>query len=93
MDNLLRLYDVWKGRSYVNANFSVSSIFNNGQFYLKYYFLRHRNSPLEEILPTVLNIYSILEEYPKVLLKLCITDFDRLKLPRRPPDIIFEHIF
>ena len=26
--------DVWKGRSYVNANVSVSSWFSNGQFYL-----------------------------------------------------------
>ena len=43
MDNLLCLCDVWKGRSYVNSNVSVSSIFNNGQFYLKYYFLHHRN--------------------------------------------------
>ena len=35
MDNLLCLCDVWKGRSYVNTNVSVSSIFNNGHFYLK----------------------------------------------------------
>ena len=49
MDNLLCLCDVWKGQSYVNANVSISSIFNNGQFYLKYYFLRHWNSSLEEI--------------------------------------------
>ena len=35
MDNLLCLCDVWKGRSYVNSNVSISSIFNNGQFYLK----------------------------------------------------------
>ena len=45
MDNLLCLYDAWKGRSYINANVSVSLIFNNGQFYVKYYFLRDRNSP------------------------------------------------
>ena len=32
-----------KGWSYVNANASVSSISINGQYYLKYYFLRHRN--------------------------------------------------
>ena len=43
MDNLVCLCDVWKGRSYVNSHVSVSSIFNNGQFYLKYYFLHHRN--------------------------------------------------
>ena len=43
MDNLLCLFDVWKGRSYVNANVSVSSISNNGQFYLKHLFHRHRN--------------------------------------------------
>ena len=49
MDNLLRLCNMWKGRSFVNADVSVSSIFNNGQFYLKYYFLRHWNFPLKEI--------------------------------------------
>ena len=37
VDNLLCLCDLWKGRSYVNSNVSVHSIFNNGQFYLKYY--------------------------------------------------------
>ena len=31
-------------RSYVNANVSVCLIFNNVEFYLKYYFLRPRNS-------------------------------------------------
>ena len=45
IDNLLCLCDVWKGQSYVNTNVSVSSIFNNGQFYLKYYLLRRRISP------------------------------------------------
>ena len=45
MNNLVCLCDVWKGRSYLNANVSISSIFNNGQFYLKYYFLRHWSSP------------------------------------------------
>ena len=53
MKNSLCLCDARKGRSYVNSNVSVSSIFNNGQFYLKYYFLHRRNppalSPLKEI--------------------------------------------
>ena len=44
MDNLLYLCNVWKSRSYINSNVPVSSIFNNGQFYLKYYFLYHRNT-------------------------------------------------
>ena len=35
------------GRSYVNANISVSSIFKNSQFHLKNYFLRDKNSPSE----------------------------------------------
>ena len=35
--------------SVINDNVSVSSIFNNGQFYLTYYFLHQRNSPLKEI--------------------------------------------
>ena len=48
MDNLLCLCDVWKGRSYVNANVSVCLIFNNVEFYLKYYFLRLRNSLSKE---------------------------------------------
>ena len=39
MDNLLCHYDEWKGWSFVNVYVSVYLIFNNGQFYLKYYFL------------------------------------------------------
>ena len=41
--------DVWKSRSYVNSNLSLSLslIFNNGQFYFKYYFLCHRSSSSE----------------------------------------------
>ena len=52
MDNLLCLCDVWKGPSYVKSNVSVSSIFNEGHFYIKSYFLHHRNPlplPLREI--------------------------------------------
>ena len=45
MDNLLCLCDVWKGCRYLNANVFVSSMFNKCQFYVKYYFLHHRNSP------------------------------------------------
>ena len=44
MNNLLSPCDMWNCRSYVNANVSVSLIFNNGDFYLKYYFFRYRNS-------------------------------------------------
>ena len=97
----------WKGRSYVNARVSVSSMFNNSQFYFKYYFLRHKNSPrsielvsivqyLFSILihqntksTTDLNIYSILKERPKTLLKMFLIDVNRLKLTRRPHDVIF----
>ena len=39
------------------------------------------------------DIYKILEECPKALLKMFLTDFDRLKLPRCSQDVIFEHIF
>ena len=45
MDNLLCLCDVWKGQPCVNSTASASSIFNNGHFCLKYYFLHHRNPP------------------------------------------------
>ena len=52
MDNLWRICDVWKGRSYVNFYVSVSSIFNNGQFYFQYY-------SQKSLLPnTVLYIHS-----------------------------------
>ena len=44
-------------------------------------------------LHTGLNIYSILEERPKALLKMFLIDDDRLTLPRRSEDVIFEHIF
>ena len=36
MDNLLCLCHVGKSRSFINASVSVSSIFNNGQFYIGY---------------------------------------------------------
>ena len=39
------------------------------------------------------NIYNILEERPKTLLKMLLINVDRLTLPRRPQDVIFEHIF
>ena len=39
--------------SYINANVSVSLIFNNTHFYLKYYFLHHGHSFLEEIQQSV----------------------------------------
>ena len=45
MDNFLCLCDLWKGRSYLNVNVPVCLICNNGHFYRKYYFLRHRNPP------------------------------------------------
>ena len=106
MDSLLSLCDVWKGRSYVNANVSVSSIFNDDQFYFKYYFLRHRNCQVSfaTLLFSIfihqntkstrgLNIYSILEERPKALLKMFFIDVDRLTFPRRSQDVIFEYIF
>ena len=60
MDHLLCLCNVWKGRSYVNSNVSVSSIFDNGQFYLKYYFLYHRNPPFKEIQLSVNCYVSVL---------------------------------
>ena len=57
MDNLLCLCDVWKGRSYVNSNVSVFSTFNNGQFYLKYYFLHHRTTPALKEIQLSVNCY------------------------------------
>ena len=45
MKNLICICVMWKGQSYVNANVSVSSIFKNGQFFLKYHFLCHRRFP------------------------------------------------
>ena len=47
MGNLTCICDMWKGRSYVNANGSVSSIFQNGQLFLKYHFLYHRSFRLK----------------------------------------------
>ena len=47
-------------RSFIRkCQFSLSSIFNNGQFYLKYYFLRHRVSPQSvNCCVSVLNFHS-----------------------------------
>ena len=44
-------------------------------------------------LHTGFNIYSILEVRPKAFLKMFLIDVDRLTLPRRSQDVIFEHIF
>ena len=41
---------------------------------------------------TDLYIYSILEVRTKARVKLCLIDFNRINLPRRPQDVIFEHI-
>ena len=38
MKNVICICNMWKGQSYVNANVSVSSIFKNCQFFLKYHF-------------------------------------------------------
>ena len=76
--------------SYLNANVSVSSIINNGQFYLKYYFpfteipsqrysaksqllrlySQYSFNKILKALHTGLNIYIILEESSKALLKM-----------------------
>ena len=42
---------------------------------------------------TGLNIYNILEECRKALLKMFLIDVDRLTLPRSPQDVTFEYIF
>ena len=44
-------------------------------------------------LHTGLDIYSILEERLKAYLKMLLINVDRLTLPRRPQDVIFEHSF
>ena len=40
-----------------------------------------------------INVYSILKELPKALLKMFLTGVDRLTLPTRPQDVVFEDIF
>ena len=44
-------------------------------------------------LHTGFNIYNILEERPKALLKMFLIEVDRLMLPKRRQDVSFEHIF
>ena len=39
------------------------------------------------------NIYGILKEVPKALLKMFLTDVDRLMLPKSRWDVVFEDIF
>ena len=56
MDNLLCLCYVRKSWSYVNSSVSVSSIFINGQFYLKYYFLHHRITEIPSSPPLSLSL-------------------------------------
>ena len=42
---------------------------------------------------TVLYIYNIFGERSKAFLIMFLIDVDRVKLPRRPKNVIFEHIF
>ena len=106
MDNLLYICDVRNGRSYINANVSVSTIFNNGQFFLKYYFLHDRISPLEEIqlVSITTSLFSIfIHQNTKGATVLYIYSIlkerpkallkNRLALPIHPQGVIFEHIF
>ena len=59
LGNLLCICHVWKVWLYTDIKVSVSSIFSNSQFYLKYYFLFHRtNAPLlEEIQLSINSMY------------------------------------
>ena len=75
MGNLMCLCEILKCRSYLNANVSVSSIFRNVQFFLKYHFLCHRNFPLEEIHLSVncyISIFILIRENTKNFTVLCI---------------------
>ena len=47
MNNLVCLCDVWKGRPYVNAKASLSSIFNIGQSYLNLLLSLSQKSPTQ----------------------------------------------
>ena len=49
----------------------------------------HQNTKIT----TGFNIHVILEERPKILLKIFFVDVDRLTLPGCPQDVILEHIF
>ena len=93
-------------RSFIRkCQFSLSSIFNNGQFYLKYYFLRHRvySSKLLRLCSQFLFTKTL-----KVLQALIFTHFGgtsqgpptnvsywlrQTKITETPSDLIFEHIF
>ena len=57
IDNLQCLWDVWKSRSYANSNVSVSLVFSNGQFYLKYYFPYRRHPPPFKEIQLSVNCY------------------------------------
>ena len=70
-------YPLEKIQLSVNCYLSLSSVFI------------HQN----DTSTTVFYVYSILEERPKALLKMFIIAEDRLMLPIRSQDIIFQHIF
>ena len=81
MGNLLYLSDVWKGRSYVNANVSVSTIFENSQFYLKYQLLRHWRFLLEEIQLSVNRYVSVPNFFSQITKSTAVLCIDR-NVPR-----------
>ena len=95
-------------RSFIRkCQFSLSSIFNNGQFYLKYYFLRHRVSSSKCQLLRLCSQFSFIKIL-KVLQALIFTHFGgtsqgppinvsywlrQTKITETHSDLIFEHIF
>ena len=95
-------------RSFIRkCQFSLSSIFNNGQFYLKYYFLRHRVYSSKCQLLRLCSQFSFTKTL-KVLQALIFTHFGgtsqgppinvsywlrQTKITETPSDLIFEHIF
>ena len=80
----------------LSTTFSVNEIHpqrNSAKSQLLHLYSQFSFTKIPKALHTGLNIYSILEERPKALLKMLLIEVDRLTLLRRPQDVIFEHIF
>ena len=80
----------------LSTTFSVTEIppqRNSAKSQLLRLYSQFSFSKIIKALHTGFNVYIILEENPKAFLKMSLIDVDRLTLPRRPQEVIFEHNF
>ena len=80
----------------LSTTFSVTEMLpqrDSGKSQLLRLYSQFSFTKILKALHTGFNIYNILEELPKALLKMFLIDVNSLTLPIRPQDVIFDNIF